>query len=236
MNSPFAFFRWEALLSDWRVILDGFLNTVAISVLALLLSLVLGVLFGLFSTSHSRLLHGIDRVYVEIFQNTPLLIQLFFFFNGLPYLGIVLPVFAIGVLGIGFYHGAYISEVVRAGIQSVPAGQREAAASQGFTYSQAMRYIVLPQAVRVILPALANQAVNLIKNTSVMAMIAGGELMYNTDSWAGTTLNYGPVYLTAGILYFLLDFPLTRLARRLEKGADKSKGAEATPLELELEV
>jgi aspartate/glutamate/glutamine transport system permease protein len=236
MNSPFAFPRWEALFSDWRILLDGFLNTVAVSALALLLALALGIVFGLFSTSHSRLLHGVDRVYVEIFQNTPLLIQLFFFFNGLPYLGIVLPVFLIGVLGVGLYHGAYISEVVRAGIESVPDGQMEAAISQGFTYGQAMRWIVLPQAVRVILPALANQAVNLIKNTSVMAMIAGGELMYTMDSWAGTTLNYGPAYLTAGILYFLLDFPLTRLARRLEKNADKSKKTQPAPLELEMEV
>jgi aspartate/glutamate/glutamine transport system permease protein len=82
MNSPFAFPRWEALFSDWRILLDGFLNTVAVSALALLLALALGIVFGLFSTSHSRLLHGVDRVYVEIFQNTPLLIQLFFFFNG----------------------------------------------------------------------------------------------------------------------------------------------------------
>lgn len=236
MNSPFAFFRWEALFKDWRLFAGGFLTTVAISLLALVLALVLGVVFGLFSTSHSRLLHGVNRVYVELFQNTPLLIQLFFFFNGLPYLGIVLPVFSIGVIGVGLYHGAYISEVVRAGIQSVPQGQREASASQGFTYGQTMRYVVLPQAVRVILPSLANQAVNLVKNTSVLAMIAGGELIYSADSWAGTTLNYGPAYLMAGVLYFLLDFPLTRLARRLERNADKSRSSKAPALELELEV
>ncbi|WP_139314659.1 ABC transporter permease subunit, partial [Desulfosporosinus metallidurans] len=89
----------------------------------------------------------------------------------------------VGVLGVGVYHGAYIAEVVRAGISSIHRGQMEAALSQGFSFWGAMRHVILPQASRLVLPPLTNQAVNLIKNTSVLAMIAGGDLMYHADSW-----------------------------------------------------
>ena len=185
--------------------------------LALALALVLGVIFGVFSTTHSRVLKAVSRAYVEFFQNTPLLIQIFFYYNGLAMVGLRLDKFTIGVLGVGIYHGAYVAEVVRAGIQSIPNGQLEAAASQGFTYLQTMWHIILPQTIKIILPPLTNQAVNLIKNTSVLAIIAGGDLMYAADSWASYTLNYGPAYVAAGALYFLMCFPLATWARRYEE-------------------
>lgn len=221
MNGPFAWFKWQALFTDWRVFFDGFTMTLKVSILALVLSLVIGVLFGMFSTSKIKVLEVISRIYVEFIQNTPLLIQVFFLYNGLPHLGIVLPVFAIGVLGIGVYHGAYIAEVVRAGINSINKGQLEAAYSQGFSYWEAMRYIILPQAKSIMLPPLTNQAVNLIKNTSILSIIAGGDLMYQTDSWSSGNLYYGPAYVVTGILYLIICFPLTTLARRLENNESK---------------
>ena len=115
------------------------------------------------------------------------------------------------------YHGAYIAEVVRAGILAVPKGQEEAAYSEGFNYIQTMRYVILPQMVKIILPPLTNQAVNLIKNTSVLAIIAGADLMYVADSYASYSLNYGPAYAVAGLLYFLLCFPLATFARKYEQ-------------------
>lgn len=217
-QGPFAWFKWQALLRDWQTFFDGFVQTLLISASALLLALALGAIFGVFSTSRSKLLKGISRAYVEFFQNTPLLIQIFFLYNGLPYLNIVLDVKTIGILGVGIYHGAYIAEVVRSGIQSIHRGQMEAALSQGFTYTQTMVHIILPQAKKVILPPLANQAVNLVKNTSVLAIIAGGDLMYRTDSWANQNLYYGPAYVAAGCLYLLICLPLATLARRLEEG------------------
>jgi putative glutamine transport system permease protein len=129
----------------------------------------------------------------------------------------------VGVLGVGIYHGAYISEVIRAGILAVPAGQKDAAFSQGFTYWGQMRYIVLPQAKLVVLPPFTNQMVFLIKNTSVMAMVAGGDLMYCADSWSSSNLFYGPAFIITGALYFILCFPLTQLARKLEKRAEAHK-------------
>jgi putative glutamine transport system permease protein len=214
---PFALWRWARLFADFPVFLEGLLTTLLVAASALLLALILGIIFGLFSTSSIKILRYIARIYVEFFQNTPLVIQIFFLYNALPYAGIVMDVFSIGLIGVGVYHGAYVAEVVRTGIGSIPKGQREAARSQGFSYIQSMRWIILPQTIAIILPPLANQAVNLIKNTSVLALIAGGDLMYRADSWAANgTLSYGPAYIVTGALYFLLCFPLVTWARRHE--------------------
>ena len=217
MPGPFAAFKWEALLRDWEVFAQGFGMTIAVSALALCLALMLGIAFGLMGTEKNGLFRFVNRCYVELIQNTPLVIQIFFFYNGLPYIGIQLPVFWVGMLGIGIYHGAYVAEVVRAGIQSVPQGQFEAAGAQGFSYADTMRYIILPQARRLAYPPLTNLAVNLIKNTSVMAMVAGGDLMYHADSWASANLYYGPAYVVTGLLYIAICFPLATYAKHLER-------------------
>ncbi|SMC89029.1 amino acid ABC transporter permease [Papillibacter cinnamivorans] len=223
-SGPFALFKWEALFSDWHIFAAGFGYTLLISLCALILSLAIGVLVGIASTTQSRLLRAIARVYVEFFQNTPLLIQIFFLFNGLPFLGIVLNITTIGIIGVGMYHGAYIGEVVRSGIGSIAKGQLEAALSQGFSYWQSMRYIVIPQATRIILPPLTMQAVNLIKNTSVVAIISGADIMFTAKSWSSGNIYYGPAYVVAGLLYFILCFPLATLAKRME---DKTQGGPA---------
>ena len=217
MPGPFAAFKWEALLGDWEVFAQGFGMTIAVSALALCLALMLGIAFGLMGTEKNGLFRFVNRCYVELIQNTPLVIQIFFFYNGLPYIGIQLPVFWVGMLGIGIYHGAYVAEVVRAGIQSLPQGQFEAAGAQGFSYADTMRYIILPQARRLAYPPLTNLAVNLIKNTSVMAMVAGGDLMYHADSWASANLYYGPAYVVTGLLYIAICFPLATYAKHLER-------------------
>jgi putative glutamine transport system permease protein len=216
-TNPFALWRWESLLENSSDFGAGFIRTLLVAVLALLLALVIGVVVGTMSTAKGRLPRAVARIYVEMFQNIPLLIQIFFMYNGLAMAGLVLSEFTIGVVGVGIYHGAYIAEVVRAGILAVPKGQEEAAYSEGFNYIQTMRYVILPQMVKIILPPLTNQAVNLIKNTSVLAIIAGADLMYVADSYASSSLNYGPAYAVAGLLYFLLCFPLATFARKYEE-------------------
>jgi len=213
---PFAWFKWEALFRDWTVFAEGFKTTIMVAVLSLTLALILGIVFGVLGTSQWKLAKLLSRVYVEFIQNTPLVIQVFFLYHGLPHMGIMLPVFTVGVLGVGVYHGAYIAEVVRAGIESIHKGQMEAALSQGFSFWGAMRHVILPQASRIVLPPLTNQAVNLIKNTSVLAMVAGGDLMYRADSWSSENIYYGPAYVAVGLLYLLLCLPLATLTRRLE--------------------
>lgn len=222
MVGPFAWFKWQALFRDWRILAEGFQNTLLVSVLGLFLALGLGILFGVLGSTQLKPFKAANRIYVEFIQNTPLVIQIFFLYNGLPHLGIMIPVLSVGVFGVGIYHGAYIAEVVRAGIQAIHRGQMEAALSQGFSYWGAMRHVILPQAARVVLPPLTNQAVSLIKNTSVLAMIAGGDLMYHADSWSAENIYYGPAYVTVGLLYLLLSFPLAQLARYLERKTEVS--------------
>jgi putative glutamine transport system permease protein len=224
MGGPFAWFKWQALFDNLPLFFRGLGYTFLISVAALVLSLILGIIFGLMSEVQFKPLRLISRIYVEFFQNTPLLIQVFFFYNGLPLLGVMLSVTTIGILGVGLYHGAYITEVVRAGIGSVSRGQLEAGLSQGFTYTQVMLDIILPQAVRVMLPPLTNQAVNLIKNTSVVAIISGADIMFTAKSWSGWNSYYGPAFVAAGVLYFILCFPLAKLATHLEHKVQVAQG------------
>jgi putative glutamine transport system permease protein len=220
----FALWRWERLLEDWQLIAAGLGRTVATAGLALLLSLALGVLFGLLATAPWRPARILNRLYVGMIQNIPLVTLFLFFFYALGHFKLYPEAMTIGVVGLGIYHGAYMSEVVRAGIQAVHRGQLEAAFSQGFTYPQAMRYVILPQTIQVVLPPLTNQAVSLIKNSSVLAMISGYDLMHTVDSWVAETGHYGPGYLVVGLLYFLLCFPLATLARRWEERAAKARG------------
>ena len=215
--SPFAIWKFLDTLEHTETFINGFLYTLQVSFLALLLSIILGIVVGVIATGKIKALKAITRIYVEIFQNTPLVIQIFFLYYGLPHLGIRLDIFTIGVLGIGVYHGAYMSEVVRGGILSVPKGQFEASSSQGFTYIQQMRYIIVPQTIKIILPPLTNQMVNLIKNTSVLLIVGGVELMSVADGYAADYGNYAPSYIFAAFLYFIVCYPLAYFAKSYEE-------------------
>lgn len=129
--------------------------------------------------------------------------------------------FVLGSVGVGLYHAAYVSEVIRQGIEAVPHGQMEAALSQGFSRAQAYRYVILPQTFRIILPPLCNQALNLVKNTSVLALIAGGDLMYNADNFVSTS-GYLQGYIMCCFLYFIICLPLALLVQHLEKNSNKT--------------
>lgn len=229
--------RWSLTFAEMDSLWTGFALTLKVVLAGLALSLVLGTVLGVFSTTRSRVLRGISRVYVEFFQNTPLPVQVFFMYMAGPkllqaILGTADPVrtsaFALGVLGVGLYHAAYVSEVIRTGIESVPRGQFEAALSQGFSRLQSYVYIVLPQTFKVILPPLCNQALNLVKNTSVLALIAGGDLMYNADNFV-STYGYLQGYIMACVLYFIICFPLTILVQWLEARSKRRPRAKVIP-------
>ena len=213
--------RWAAL---WDAIpeyyIPGFLMTLKIAIVGLIVALILGIIFGTLSTMKFKPAKFISRIYVEVIQNTPLALQVMFYYMVLPMLvsgsGYRIPKFVLGVIGVGIYHGAYISEVIRTGIEAIPKGQSEAASSQGFNYLQTMYHIILPQTLKIIMPPLANQALNLVKNTSILAMVAGMDLMYFTDSWGAERGYFAQAYFTSALLYFIICFPLARLARYLE--------------------
>lgn len=224
-SSPFALSRWGAFFENFGEFAKAFFYTLGMSACALLLALALGVIFGAMSSSKNKVLKVIARTYVELFQNTPLLVQFVFVFYGLAILtngAIMISAFFTAVLCVGVYHGAYISEVIRSGIEAVPKGQTEAALSQGLTYNQTMSMIILPQAVRTILPPMTNQVVNLIKNTSTVAIISGADIMFTSKAWAYETTNYVPAFAGAAILYFIMCFPLATWARRKEEENKKS--------------
>lgn len=217
--------------------LKGLLTTAETAVLGLLLALCLGILFGLMATSNKKVLRGISRVYVEFIQNTPVLLQLCFLYYALAFSGNSIGILATGFIALGIYHGAYMSEVVRSGIQAIPKGQFEAAQSQGFNYIERMYYIILPQSIKIILPPMVNQVVNLIKNTSCLYIIGGTDLISITYSFVtgeNTGGAYGPAYLVSGLLFFIVCFPLSTLASRWEQSLkNRDKRNAETPKDAE---
>ena len=237
LDGLFDLSRWQVTLGNMDTFWQGFLVTLQVVVAGLALSLALGTVLGVFSTTRSRVLRAVSRVYVEFYQNTPLPVQVIFMYMAGPQIlqavtGAASPVriapFVLGFVGVGLYHAAYVSEVIRTGIESVPRGQMEAALSQGFTRVQAYRYIILPQTFKVILPPLCNQALNLVKNTSVLALVAGGDLMYRSNSFVGS-YGYLQGYIMACALYFVICFPLAMLVQYLERRAKLRPRAKAIP-------
>lgn len=213
---------WAALFRDYRVFLKGLSATVEMALVGFVIAIVLGVIFGLFAKSEKKPLEIVSRVYVEFFQNTPLMLQALFLFYAVTFSGHkgFTPLLA-GMISLGVYHGAYISEVFRAGIEAVPKSQSEAAYSQGFTYLQTMRYVILPQTLRIILPPMVNQVVALIKNTSCMLLVGGAvDLISITNAYAvgASTARYAAAaYVFSGVLFFAICFPLSTLASHWER-------------------
>lgn len=197
--------------------LDGFKVTILSSVLALLFSLIIGTLMAIFQLSHNKWIRGLAKSYVEFFRNIPLLIIVMFFYVVLPLYWISFDGFQAGTIGLTIYTSAFIAETVRSGIQTVPKGQMEAGLSSGFTYSETMRYIVLPQAFKIVIPPLGNQFINLVKNSSILAIVAGLDIMYQGDLIASETFNTFDTYIIVGLFYLIITLPLSYLMVYLEK-------------------
>ncbi|MDR1473301.1 MAG: amino acid ABC transporter permease [Lactobacillales bacterium] len=195
----------------------GFKNTLSASLIALFFSFIIGTLMAIFQLSENRAIQTMARLYVEIFRNIPLIVIVMFFFTALPMQGVPLNNFQAGVIGLTIYTSSFIAETVRAGIQSVPKGQMEASLSQGFSYWEGMRYIVLPQAFKIVIPPLGNQFISLVKNSSILAMVAGFDLMYQGDFIASTTFQTIPSYILVGLFYLVITLPLSYFMAYLER-------------------
>lgn len=197
--------------------LEGLKYTLLSSVIALVFSLIIGILIAIFQISHSKPLRIVAKIYVEFFRNIPLLIIAMFFYVVVPMFWFKLDGFTAGTIGLTIYTSAFIAETIRAGILAVPPGQLEAARSSGFSYVQAMWYIVLPQAIKIVIPPLGNQFINLIKNSSILAVVTGLDLMYQGDLIASATFNTFDTYIIVALLYLILTLPLSIIMNRLEK-------------------
>ncbi|MBE3596746.1 MAG: amino acid ABC transporter permease [Hydrogenibacillus sp.] len=194
----------------------GFLTTLGISLIALVGSFIIGVIVAVLRIVPSRPVNAIGRAYVEILRNIPLLLVAFFFYHGLVAFGLNLDGFTAGTLGLTVYTAAFIAEAVRAGIQSVPKGQMEAGRASGLTYIQTMRYIILPQAIKIVIPPIGNQFLNLVKNSSILTLFAGFDLMYWSDYAASESFKTFAAYSLAAAFYLLITIPLSFFVRWLE--------------------
>ncbi|MCR8846227.1 amino acid ABC transporter permease [Paenibacillus sp. SC116] len=199
---------------------EGFLNTLIISVFALIGSFVLGTVLAVMRIASIRILRWIGTAYVEFIRNIPLLLVVAIFYHGLAFLG--LSGFVAGGIGLTIYTAAYIADAIRAGIQSIPKGQIEAARCSGLSYLQAMRFIVLPQAIKIVIPPLGNQFLNLIKNSAILGVYAGADLMYFGDQINSDTFDTFNVYLLVGLFYLLLTIPTSFAVRALERRMARS--------------
>lgn len=199
--------QFQVLTQNWQLLLAGLLVTLEVSAAALVLAFLLGTVIATLRAAPSRMLQLIGTAYVEFIRNVPLLVQIFFFYFGLPSIGIKLSAFMCGVLGLGIYTAAFIAEAIRSGILSIHRGQLEAALASGMSYPKAMRLVILPQAFRAVIPPLGNQTINLIKNSSLVSTIAVYDILHAADSIGSQTFAYSTAYLGAAILYLCLTLP-----------------------------
>lgn len=215
--------RWDVFQQAVPVVLQGAKITLLLSVLGIVIGTVIGMLVGLLRSHKQthpalKVLHGLSTGYVELIRGTPFIVQMFLVYYGAPlFLGINFPPLPAGIAAISLNSGAYVSEIFRAGIQSIEKGQMEAGRSLGLTYWQTMRHIVLPQAVKRSLPPLGNEFIMLIKESSIVSVIGIQETMFKSRIVG--SINYSPFepLLVATFVYLAMTFVTGRLVAYLER-------------------
>lgn len=198
--------------SGWRDLAHGAVTTVEVTVGAIVLGCLIGLLLGLGRLNPKRrVVYAFCTAYVSFVRGTPLLVQLFIWFFGLPLVGLTLSAFFCGVVGMGMYSGAYVSEIVRGAVQSVDNGQNEAARSLGLSNAQAMMHVIVPQALVRMIPPLGNEFIALIKNSSLVSLLTITDLMHEGQKIISVSYRSLEVYLAIACVYFVLT-NLTGLA------------------------
>jgi His/Glu/Gln/Arg/opine family amino acid ABC transporter permease subunit len=206
----------DLYLYIFRVLVTGAWVTVEVAVGSLLLSMIVAALLANVQSFGGPVLRGIIRVYVEVFRAVPVLTQLFIIYFGLATLGLKFGSVAAAIIGLGLNGSAYCAEIFRAGIEAVPRGQIEAARSLGLRRWLVFRLVVMPQAVRTVLPPLTNFSVQLLKNTSVASAVAAPEIMFLARNLVNETFLSPQIYLSVCLVYLCISLPMMRLAGWLE--------------------
>lgn len=203
-------------VTTWGILLKGLMVTIQLSIYAGFFGLLIGLFAGLGRISKNPLAKGLSTIYVELIRGTPLLVQLFIFYF---FLGTILGFgrFSAGCMALANFAGAYVAEIVRSGIQSIHPGQMEAARSLGMNYFQAMRHIILPQALKRILPPLAGQFISLIKDSSLVSVIALTDLTKAGREIITSTFAVFEIWFTVAGMYLVLTFSLSMVVRYLER-------------------
>ncbi|QQK07098.1 amino acid ABC transporter permease [Miniphocaeibacter halophilus] len=198
--------------------LQGIKNTLLLSIIGIFFGIILGMILSLFRLSRFRILRGISLIYLEFFRCTPLMVQAFFIFFAPPELfGIKFSPFYAGAIAMSLNSAAYVSEIIRSGINSVDKGQMEASRSLGLSYGKTMRYVIIPQAVKNILPTLGNEFVAIIKETSTLTVIGAAEVMYTTDRVKASSFQTTAPIIVAMVIYFVITFTLSRVIAYFER-------------------
>jgi His/Glu/Gln/Arg/opine family amino acid ABC transporter permease subunit len=215
------YFNLEALEGLWPFLARGAFNTLRLAVIGEVGGVIVGLAVSLLVVSKRRWVRIPGVAYVDLFRGTPLLMQLSFIYLALPFVGIRLDVFTAGAAGLALNSAAYVAEIFRAGIQSVERGQMEAARGLGMPYRAAMRYVIVPQAFRRVIPPLVNEFIALLKDSSLVsalgATVASRELLRVARDAYAQSANATP-FIAASLIYLLLTLPLTRIVGRLERG------------------
>lgn len=201
-----------------RFLLQGLWVTIYVSVISIVFSFILGLIFGLLRYMKIPYLSAIVGFVIDILRNLPLLLIIFFTYFGLPQLGIITDPVAASIIALVVFEGAMLAEIVRSGINSIDPGQMEGARSNGMTYGQAMYHVVMPQALRNMIPALLSQFVSLVKDTSLATIIVLPELLYHAQIiYSQNTTYIIPTYIIIAVMYFIVCFCLSMIANYISK-------------------
>lgn len=214
-------FRFDLFIQTMPFLLQGLKTTLGLTLLSMVFGIVLGLVIALFRIGRSPLLRGLSSLYVDTLRGTPLLLQILIVYYVFPGFGLKLDAFTSGIVALSFNSAAYISEIFRAGIESISFGQFEAANSLGMNYFQTMRHVILPQTIRRVIPPITNEIVALLKDTSLVMITGIAELTYKSKQIASATANVLTPYLAAGLIYLIITIPLTRLSQNLERRFSK---------------
>lgn len=207
---------WQRLPYFSSMLLDGAVTTIIVTLSALALAILGGLLLALLRLTRGPL-RMLATGYIELIRGTPVLLQLFILYFGLIDLGIKLGSFQAAILGLGLNGAAYLAEVFRAGIQAIHRDQMEAGLAIGLTPLGTLRYVILPQALRIVLPPMGNFGIGLLKDTAVVSAVAAPEIMFRARQLTTETFQSGQIYFLVALLYLVLSLPLARLVRQLER-------------------
>jgi len=213
----FELFNPQVAVENIGPLLGGLLLTVELTFVVITLSLVFALLVALAGLSRVAPLRWLVKAYIEVIRGTPLLLQLIYVYYVLPEIGIRLDAFTAGVLALTLNYSAYISEVYRGGILAISRGQHDAAAALGMTRGLAMRRIILPQAIRIVIPTLGNYFIGLFKDTALCSAVSIQELVFTAQVHAALNFQYFTLYTVVAAMYFLVSFPAARLVGYLER-------------------
>lgn len=208
----------QVILDAMPYLLQGLYMTILISVLSILISLIIGLVVCFMRMSKSALLRYPAAMYVNLIRGTPILIQILFIYFGAPtVLDIRLSAFTAGLIAISLNIGAYMTEILRGGIESISKGQMEAGRSLGFSYPQTMRLIILPQAIRRMIPSFVNQLTHAIKDTSMLSVIGIAELTMVGQSIYAMNFRSFEILTVVGVFYFITIYTVTLISTRMER-------------------